>query len=43
MKAFLVRSVQFFAVIALFIAASSINTNSNSLGDNNSVPPTTNC
>gem|GEM_PF-4941586 len=43
MKVLLVRSFQFFAVITLFIAASSINTNSSRFGDNNSVPPPTNC
>ncbi|HMU44385.1 MAG TPA: hypothetical protein PKA80_13895 [Ignavibacteriaceae bacterium] len=39
MKTFLVRSFLFFAVIPLFIAASSIYTNSSHFGDNNSVPP----
>ncbi|MBK7377895.1 MAG: right-handed parallel beta-helix repeat-containing protein [Ignavibacteriales bacterium] len=39
MKDLLIRSVLFFAVIALFIAANYNNTNSNLLGDNNSVPP----
>lgn len=39
MKDPLIRSFLFFAVIALFIAPGSIDTDSNSLGDNNSVPP----
>jgi hypothetical protein len=37
MKDLLIRSFLFFAVIALFIAADSINTNSNYLGNNNTV------
>jgi len=39
MKDLFIRSFLFFAVIALFAAASSINTNSSHFGDNNSVPP----
>ena len=39
MKIILVRSVLLFAAVYCFIAANYNNTNSNLLGDNNSVPP----
>lgn len=39
MKNLIARSFLFCSVVYLFIAASSINSNTNSLGDNNKVPP----
>ena len=39
MKDLLIRSFLYIAMIAIFIAASSINTNSNSLGDDNRISP----